>query len=180
MTTDTTSGHAQGASRALRAVLEHPDVARAVDERFLESLLCRALSAIPGFGEALFGRGELEYEFGRRGQADLVGRSHDLVEVQCEIKVHSKLNWLKSERWQLDEYAQHAPTSAGLFLLTARRRHAALAAELEDKRVGSRARWSVLHLDEARGALDEIGAPQAEPGGMIETLACSLARLAVH
>jgi hypothetical protein len=170
---------AQAAARALLAILDHADVATAVDERLFEALLVYALQSIPGLANNLFSCGAgVRFTLGKRGtQADVVGFREGIVVVECEIKLHSHVNWTKNGECQLDNYADRAPDNAQFFLITAEHRLTDLTRELESSEVRSWPRWTMLSQRTLREAVAHTVGPLPAGDGSAERLACALARL---
>lgn len=170
---------AQAAARALLAILDHPDVATAVDERLFEALLVYALQSIPGLANNLFSCGDgVKFTLGKRGtQADVVGSCGGTVVVECEIKLHSHVNWTKNGECQLDNYADRAPDDAQFFLITAEHRLTDLTRELESSEVRGWPRWAMVNQRTVRDAVAHTVGPLPAGDGSAERLVRALARL---
>lgn len=136
------------------------------------------LQTIPSFGENLFRcLPDVQFRLGRRlHHADIIGRRNgDTVVIECEIKLHSNINWA-SGVCQLDNYADSAP-GADLIIVTAPGREARIRAKLERNEVRTRASWRFLDHQDVYDAVARTVGPAPQEDGAVERLACALARL---
>ncbi|SCG71693.1 hypothetical protein GA0070613_4958 [Micromonospora inositola] len=155
-------------------MLDHPDVATDADERLFEALLLYGLRCIPKLGDHLFSCGsDVDFRFGARGQADIVGWRGETVLVECEVKIRAQFNGQKDGVNQLDRYAANVPSDASLFLLTPETYYPTLALY----EVHTWERWTPIWLTSLRTAVLATAGQSPAGDGSAERLARALARL---